>query len=344
MTKKKVIIISLISIFLLTTTLIIYKILTPNKKTSLEKATIYLKNKINSEIPYYTKTTTTGDIKNCANCTRPNGGHVFYGFFISKAIGNLLTEVEKNKLLTNINIDGSDLWSYNGKEVEKSLNDSDDTAFAMRTLEGFNIKYNLYSINYFYNKENKEFVSFKNNEIMKAFPENFKAHPEVNANIYSLFNETKQDHHSFEINKELIKSGQNEDGSFNSFYYSSKYYPTYMFLDFLCNYKNIDEELTEVKDKGINFILNTQNTNGSWGKDSGNNFETALALVSLKVCKQNGKQMNDGKNFLTKQQNANGSWTSENEALWTFSPKENEKWVSYVNDVLSTSLAIMALK
>ena len=354
MTKKKVIIISLISIFLLATTLIIYKILTPNKKNSIEKATIYLKNKIDNKTPYYTKITTTGDINNCRNCKITNGQSVIYGFYIAKALGKELNEDEKGIIFRKIvargqNVESKqisatdkDLWGTDGRSEEISLNDADSTAYAMRALKIYEMTFKLLDIEYFYNKTENIFETLNKTEFNKnlIYKDNFAISPETNANIYNLFNETKQKH-NFVINNEFVKDSQNQDGSFKGSYYPSKYYSTYLFLDFLCNYKNVDQELTAIKDKSINFVLDTQESNGLWGDNS---YETSLALASLKSCKIDNKQIKRGEQALLKKQNKDGSWTSENQALWVFPYNENEKLTYHVNDTLATSLAIIALQ
>lgn len=306
----------------------------------LNKATNFLKYKINSESKHYMKSIAYGDVSQCGNCNDGSRGAPVYAFFISQAIGSKLDNKEINILLSKIDTNGDSLWGYDGKSKIKEWNDSDDTAFSMRALEYFNKQYNLNDINYFYDEKSQTFKSFNNNSIMINYPDNFNAHPEVNANIYNLLEETRQKN-NFNINTEFINKSQNEDGSFNTFYYPSKYYSSYMFLSFLC--KSKDKKLYDITNKAINFVLNTQNIDGSWGDYNGNNYDTALALASLKTCNINNSKTKKAKKLLLKNQNQDGSWDA-NEIFWTFHLDKNTYWNTYINSILTTSIAVIALK
>ncbi len=308
-----------------------------SNKEAIEKGTRYLKNKIDSKQPFSMKSIAKGDVKKCPNCMNPYTGSIIYGFFISQAIGERLDKNEINTLLRNINTPGESLWGYETKEKIKEWNDSDDTAFAMRTLEKLKIDYKLNDIEFFYNKDTKDFSSFRENQLMQDSKENYKSHSEVNANIYNLLLETKQ-RNNFEINKNLIKNSQNEDGSFKSYFYPSKYYSTYMFLKFLCEYKDVG--LDEIKNKAINFIQKSQNINGSWGNGFGNNYETALALASLKTC---GVDNEKASKIILENQNKDGSWDS-NEVFWKFRLSKEDSWETYTNSIITTSINLIALK
>ena len=111
-----------------------------------------------------------------------------------------------------------------------------------------------------------------------------------------------------------------------------------MFLNFLCKYKNND--LEEIKNKATDFIKTTQNIDGSWGKNKGNNYETALALASLNTCNIKNK---NGENFLIKNQNEDGSWDSD-EIFWNFKLDETTSWDTYINSILTTAISLIALK
>lgn len=337
--NKKVYILPIFTIIIILSIFILYNLI--HKENSIEKATNFLIDKINNEEKHYMKSVVYGNIEQCGNCKDGSRGAPVYSFFISKAVGDKLNKNEISKIFKKIETKGESLWGYDGKPEVKEWSDADDTAFAMRSLQYFNKEYNLENLNYFYIQETKTFKSFNENSVMQDSRENFESHPEVNANIYNLFLETNQKN-NFTINYNYIEQSQNEDGSFKSFYYPSKYYSTYMFLDFLCSYKNDNKQLLSIKQKAISFILKTQNKNGSWGKNDGNNYETALALASLKSCNIKNISLYRGQKALLKSQNKDGSWDS-NEIFWTFKLDKNTHWNTYINQILTTAIAIIAL-
>lgn len=66
-------------------------------------------------------------------------------------------------------------------------------------------------------------------------------------------------------------------------------------------------------EKAIDFLLNTQNSDGGWGVVPGKQSHTeatAFALLGLRCAKEQSlaKSMNQGLRWLTEQQNADGSW------------------------------------
>jgi len=303
-------------------------------KEAINKGSEFIKTQIDKD-QYSLSCKSSGK----SSCPVHNTGYVFSSFFIVEAIGNELL-LRKDKLISKILSEERDgLWGYSNIAPV----DSDDTAFVIQTLNNLDKSIPLENLLSFYDKESKWFTTFlTNNPARLAFDpsesNNDNIHPEVNANIYRvLLNSSFQDY----IDYDLILQSQTEQGYWNSYFYPGKYYSTYINLDFLCRADKLDES----KEKGINFIINSQNDDGSWGKP-GNSYETALALNSLAVCEVINEQFGKGILFLLKNQLKDGSWKNS-EVIWEYYSQQDPLviWRAYDdNKIVVSSLCIKALK
>jgi len=165
---------------------------------------------------------------------------------------------------------------------------------------------------------------------------NFGLHPEVNANIFALL---KNSGLSQYINKELIIKSQATEGYWYSYFYPSRYYSTYLFLDLLRDMNGFEAQ----KNKGLEFIQDSQNKNGSWGNQE-NSFETALALCSLAYLNQYGLTFENGLDYLLQTQQPDGSWRFE-QLIYKWYNHDHKTWLAYdANHVITTSLCVEGLR
>ncbi len=244
-------------------------------------------------------------------------------------------------------------WGY----LDKGPLDADDTAFALLVLHKEKILKHITPLLTFYNKQDDAFVTFQSrhlgdlkfkkhlvrqiNRTPEGFLDNYMYHPEVNLNIYRLLKRFGEKRY---INPALVKEIQNEDGSWSSFFYPSRYYGCWLASDFLSGQIEYKDQLN----KTLMFILKTQNSDGSWG--NGDSLDTALALDSLLQIGYRGPELMTGYYFLKDKQHADGSWRTK-QAIWqymAFIPNkertETSKWTSFDSSgVITTSLALRVM-
>lgn len=138
----------------------------------------------------------------------------------------------------------------------------------------------------------------------------------------------------------LIKK-QKDDGSWGTLfvYYDSPFYPMHVILE---SFKLYGIEDSVSYKKAIDFIKNTQNTNGSWCIDSKDRdkpsleHRTSLALYSLLInpSDQNLEAIEKGIGWLLEQQKPDGRWNGGYFVGWS-GKKE---------DIYATCISILSLK
>jgi len=303
---------------------------------SIDKGIKFLKSQLKNE-EYFLSCEATDS----SDCPVNNQGKIYSLFFVIDSIQDKLTEGEIEKITqTILSKSRNGLWGYS----TNSPVDSDDTAFAIRALNKLSKKTKPEKIFIFYKEKEESFVTFLSNttnpslEFEQTVLNNDQIHPEVNTNIYSLLQNTGFESY---INYDLIKKSQSKEGYWHSYFYPSEYYSTYLSLNILCAPKKFKNSI----EKGIEFITNTQNLDGSWGSP-GNAYETSLALNSLATCNIFNNQFKKGIVFLQNNQNINGSWQSPN-ILWQYYHNQEPLviWKAYdINNIITTSLAVKALK
>ena len=285
-------------------------------------------------------------------CQVDNKKDVSIIYFALRALpNNQKTEHLKKKLLADlIAIKKKNKWGYS----KESPLDADDTASALIALKMEAVLNEYSQILYFYDKGDNAFVTFKNRkETPKrklttkmtrnsagAF-DNYMYHPEVNLNVYrllKLFGRTDL------INSRILKSSQKANGAWHSFYYPSEYYSSWLASELFSDMQDYRPYL----DKTVDFILNTQNQDGSWGKSD--SYDTALALNSLASAGYKGDAFKKGIDFLRFSQLPDGSWHTE-QVIWQYllfvdTEKGHfiSRWTSFDSSrVITTSLVLMLL-
>ena len=96
-------------------------------------------------------------------------------------------------------------------------------------------------------------------------------------------------------------------------------------------------------DKGISFLVKSQNKNGSWG-ENGDVYCTAMAMKTLCTGKNNIAERNNAINYLLNAQHQNSSWKTS-EIIWQFHDHEGDLWRALdTNNVITTAVCVEALK
>lgn len=219
--------------------------------------------------------------------------------------------------------------------------DSDDTAFALRTLRLFGRKPSDKGLLCFYQAETRLFPTFKSRfrsrlEFELSLENNAMAHPEVAANIYLFL--WSQNRRAY-IYDELIESAQTSEGDWRSYFYPSRYYATCLFLDLLARMGRMQNQ----QKRGLTFVRETQNRDGSWGSPA-NPYETALALIALQTSGLKMPEIAIGVEWLLQQQQADGSWNT-GQIIWKYPASPTSEWVAYDRHrVLATAFCLRALR
>lgn len=273
-------------------------------------------------------------------CPIDGRGFPFAVFFIGDAISSELSPEEVDFILSQlVTEERNGLWGYS---LEAPV-DSDDTAFALQTFKKMGAPKSIEKIFDFYKEREKGFTTFKSNvsaELVFQSSEknNLHVHPEVNANIYNLLYDSPYANY---INYDMVITSQAPEGYWYSYFYPSIYYSTYQNLKLL----SLSGEYKDITEKAVNFLLNSQNNDGSWGKP-GNAFDTSLALKSLASLNISNEEFWKGIEFLLNSQNKNGSWKNPT-VIWNYIFRQNPLiiWQAFDNNmIISTAVSISALK
>ncbi len=282
-------------------------------------------------------------------------GHLFSIFHIVNALKGEINEIERTIFLTRIlSEEYEGAWGYSprGYYRQEGYNpffvDSDDTSFALRTLRALNVYRSndvlmKFKCTFIYDsREYDGFSTFITNHQSRelsstpSFENNFQTHPEVNANVFHALSNSNYDHL---INESLINFSQNDDGSWTSFFYPNAYYGTWQFMSLL-QQRGI---MQPCFDKGMSFLVKSQNKNGSWG-ENGDVYCTAMAIKAMCTNKNNITERNNTINYLLNTQHQNGSWKTT-EKIWQFHDQEGDLWSAFdTNDVITTAVCVEALK
>jgi hypothetical protein len=281
-------------------------------------------------------------------------GHLFSLFHMVPALKSDMNEMERTIVLTRIlseEYDGQ--WGYSPRGYYKETTnnpffvDADDTSFALRTLRELNVyRSNDILLKYFGafqdGKGYSAFSTFLSKLPLKkltsfpSFENNFHIHPEVNANVYHALLDSN---HEELINEKVIELSQQENGSWFGYFYPNQYYSTLQFMSLLNKTGRVEHCFA----KGIKFLTQTQNENGSWG-DSGDAYLSAMALKGLCMKQPASREVEKGVEYLLDNIQAEGSW-STNQNIWKFCDSEGDVWQAYdKNHVIATSLCVDALK
>lgn len=145
--------------------------------------------------------------------------------------------------------------------------DADDTAVILKVLQELQYPIDPEILNMFYTGE--YFLTFV-----------FELDPSVSTNIHVLdfIKDCPQFPNKDEVVEQLIRfirSEMNSEGFWVDKWHVSPYYPTSHAVLALCD---VDPSLAS---KAISWILDTQNKNGTWGREGGTLEETAYAIQAL---------------------------------------------------------------
>lgn len=274
-----------------------------------------------------------------------NKGHLLAGFLVSEARGDRLSDSERSLLAERVRVESRDgLWSY-APDAHPGAISSDDSAFALRLCGNLGLDVSCARLLEFYREPRtgvRAFTTFLNligSEPHLAFEQSLddhrQFHPEVNANVFLLL---KQAALAKYIDYELITMSQAPEGYWYSYCYPGHYYATYLFLDFIRD----NPELSGVRERGLSFLLDSQNDNGSWGTP-GEPYETALAVNALAVCGAFSGAFERGVAFLLESQEKDGSWASP-KVIWEYLERADDLWQAFdSNRVVTTALGLHAL-
>jgi len=273
-------------------------------------------------------------------CPVHDMGHVFAGFFVTDALGSALSSADREVLLSRVRAEKRDgLWGY----CPSAPLDADDTAFVLRTLLMLGQDVSVEPLAAFYRHDVLAFATFLSQAKAQLTIEpsvygNSQIHPEVNANIFRLLLDAER---GDLVNWDLVIKAQSTDGSWPAYFYPGKYYGTYMFMR-LCSTR---EECASPMDRATDFLVRTQNADGSWGSP-GNAHETALALNALACAGTIGAACEKGIAFLLNHQSEDGSWACDR-VIWEFYRQQQPLIVWRALDthrVVTTSLCLKALR
>jgi hypothetical protein len=282
-------------------------------------------------------------------------GHLFCIYFILNGLGSDLSEIVRTIFITRIlSEESGGQWGYSPRAyyLEETENpyfvDSDDTAFALRSLRAMGIFNQTVAFdNYRVDTQMGEsklplfrtFINTSASTQITSSPSsanNLMVHPEVNANILQFLHGTDKE---ILMNESFVTELQGANGLWSSYFYPIEFYGTYMFLSLLNTY-----HLGEVaKQKAIAGIIQMQNSDGSFGllKDS---LASAFALKSLQIAGYSGEPLQNGIRFLLKNQRTSGYWTSRS-AIWNFHHADGDVWTALdTNHILTTSMCLNVIK
>ena len=300
---------------------------------SIDRGASYLKKAVREDRHHLACRASDG-----SECPVHKTGHVFAGFFIAEAIGDLLSPAEKQKITDRMDAENRQgVWGY----MIYAPVDSDDTAFVIRTNRLLGKNKAADSLLRFYDKDAGAFTTFDGRGPAALVYEpseagNYALHPEVNANVFTLLADTPL---AGLINDDLIIRAQTPQGWWHSYFYPGRYYATAMSLKMLCKTKKGEN----ARKKGIAFLQSSQKPDGSWGGA----YDTALALHALAACGVYDDAFGKGISWLALQQKPDGSWRDEEVPLWEYTYKDHPKviWRAYdTNSVVTTALAVSALR
>ncbi len=298
----------------------------------------YLLTKITHDAAYL-DCVTVGPIP----CPVQKWGNIFSIYFIAQALSGHFVSDVKTKMVIRLMHERRKpqwLWGY----TDFVPKDSDDTSFALQLLLMLKQEIKMKDLQLFYQPKMNGYSTLLTNndaqpEIDASEKNNFGIHPEVNANIFYLFQLL---HLENKINYELLLKFQSPEGYWFGYFYPSKYYSTFLNMKVLCHTHRYQKHV----DRGTHFIISSQHKEGSWGTP-GNPYETALALNTLLTCSpKEKKSIKRGVSYLLLKQDKEGFWSSK-EPIWFFIYKDNPMsiWSAYDSEhVVTTALALEALR
>jgi hypothetical protein len=259
-------------------------------------------------------------------------GHVFVASFIAEAMNGVFDEIDRTIVLVRIlSEEDNGLWGFSppGPYHHDAFRvfhvDSDDTAYVIRTLRRLGVNRVPERLVQFYREPERLFVTFDapgpTSLTTEGSPRNnLLAHPEVNANVFLALRGT---HLERLVNYDMLLEAQDERGFWRSYFYPSPLFATGLALDVI----HADPAFASATERGLSFIVGSQNADGSWGADS-DPYETALAVAALAGHERHAAATCKGVEYLLATMAEDGSWTSR-ACLWEFHRDECDIWRAY---------------
>jgi hypothetical protein len=277
-------------------------------------------------------------------CPVDGMGQVFTAFFIVRALlpGGLDQRV-RQRVLERIRDEENDgLWGFGKNAVV----DSDDSAFAMRTLAMLGEPVRWVPLLGFHAPSAGWFRTFRSTRacalaVDPSETNNRAAHLEVNANIFRLLQQ-----HGGEAfaNTAGLLEHQKANGAWPAYYYPNDYYGTLFAIPCLRQRPEAQQAL----DAARQFLGRSQAPDGGWAAPGGTSdpYLSGLALNALLELNNTDQPARvRGNRWLVDQQQEDGSWRSD-EIIYrhVVSDSTGEAWTAQdVTGVVTTSLGLRAL-
>jgi Squalene-hopene cyclase C-terminal domain len=276
-------------------------------------------------------------------------GHIFVAASVAEAMTGLLDEIDRTIILVRILSEEQEggVWGYQSPgmlytdETRPFLVDSDDSAFAIRTLHRLGVNREPKSLMRFYREPERLFVTWDTPgptslASESALRNNFRAHPEVNANIFLALRGT---HWERFVNNDVLRQAQDERGFWKSYFYPNPLYGTLLVLDLTRR----NPAFAAATGRALSFIVGAQNVDGSWGADS-DPYETALAVAALAGHEAYAAATRRGMAYLLSTMAADGSWAS-GACVWEAWWNDHDLWRGYdTHRAFITARCLIALR
>jgi hypothetical protein len=275
-------------------------------------------------------------------------GHIFVAAPLAEAMTGLLDEIDRTIILVRILSEEQDgVWGYQSpgllynEETLPFLVDSDDSAFAIRTLHRLGVNREPKCLMRFYREPERLFVTWDTPgptalTSESALANNFRAHPEVNANIFLAL---RGSHFEKYVNYEMLLQAQDQRGFWKSYFYPTPLYATQLVLDLTRG----NPAFAAAIERALSFIGETQNADGSWGANS-DPYETALAVAALARHPAQAMAMQRGVEHLLSTMASDGGWKSE-ACVWESHWNEQDIWRGYdTHRAYTTAWCLIALR
>ncbi|HEU0146995.1 MAG TPA: hypothetical protein VFR21_08970 [Bradyrhizobium sp.] len=275
-------------------------------------------------------------------------GHIFVAAPIAEAMMGLLDEIDRTIILVRVLSEEQDgVWGYQSPGLlytDATLPfhvDSDDSAFAIRTLHCLGLNRQPKCLMRFYRQSERLFVTWDTPgptslTSESALQNNFCAHPEVNANIFLAL---RGSHFEKYVNYEMLLHVQDQRGFWKSFFYPSPLYATLLVLDLTRG----NPAFATAVGRALSFIVGSQNADGSWGTNS-DPYETALAVAALAAHPAHAIAMRRGVEHLLSTMAGDGSWQS-GACVWEAHWNEQDIWRGYdTHRAYTTARCLIALR
>ncbi len=267
-----------------------------------------------------------------------NEGWVFSSHFAVLALGGELPAATSTALRQRLlESRRSDAWSYGVRAPV----DSDDTAFALRTLRVLGAAESRECLDQFYVQEKNAYKTFlwestKRLELNATVAANTGIHAEVNLNIAELCGAERGGRPQLEP---MLEQCIGDDGEVRSYFYPCRWYGSYWLLAAQRAGVPIAANWTR---KALEFVRGSQGSDGSW--DQGDPYASALALATLRMGGEYPDAQASAERFLREAQRPDGSWATK-AVIWEYVLAPEIVWDAFdSNRVVCTSLARIALR